>query len=503
MTRDLYDERPYTEHAYAETHPARVAAIARLARWAPPPVAGARILELGCGRGGNLLPMAAGLPGATLVGVDGSARQIDEARRIARETRLSNVTFEHASFEAMEIAQGSFDYVIAHGVLSWIPPAARAGLLGGIARALRGRGVACVSFNALPGWYDRLAARDWLRFAASSLGRPIEEAGASLAWLGAQVSPEDADVRRKLEAVARRVGETGAEYAFHEYLAPEHHPMLVGDLLREARAAGLDYLGDAVPATVALDLLPEPARRQALALDPIAAQQLVDFVRHTSFRRTLLVRAETAADWKPSAALDPEALSGLRVASRLRARGAAAPADPQESFVDGDSVVQVADPAARRALHRLARAAPRSLSFAEIADLALPADAPPPARRDLASELFDLAIATGALDLYDHELAVRSETPARPVTCPVARWHAEHGGVITSRLHHEVLVPDAIVRWVLARLDGTRTPRDLAREARSLDASAALTDAEIAGLVNASVDRLVACGLVVGDGAPD
>ena len=46
MTRDLYDERPYTEHAYAETHPARMAAVARLARWLPPPVAAARRLKV-------------------------------------------------------------------------------------------------------------------------------------------------------------------------------------------------------------------------------------------------------------------------------------------------------------------------------------------------------------------------------------------------------------------------------------------------------------------------
>jgi hypothetical protein len=53
------------------------------------------------------------------------------------------------------------------------------------------------------------------------------------------------------------------------------------------------------------------------------------------------------------------------------------------------------------------------------------------------------------------------------------------------------------VRWVLGRLDGTRTLRDLAREARTLDATAAVTDAELDRLVEASVDRLLACGLVV------
>src|SRR5580698_7023688 len=227
MTRDLYDRRPYTDHAYAETHPGRIAAVARLARWPVRPVDTARILELGCGRGGNLLPMAVGLPMATLVGVDAAARPIDEARAVAAEVGLRNATFVRARFDAMVLDEGSFDYVICHGVASWISAAERANLLERIARALVEGGVACVSFNVLPGWYDRLAARDWLRFAASSLGQPAEEAAASLRWLGARLSPDQADPRRRLEAVARRLEETGAAYALHEYLAEEHHPLLV------------------------------------------------------------------------------------------------------------------------------------------------------------------------------------------------------------------------------------------------------------------------------------
>jgi SAM-dependent methyltransferase len=497
--RDLYDERPYTEHAYAETHPARVAAVARLAGWRAPPVASARILELGCARGGNLLPMAAGLPEAMLVGVDGSARQIDEACRIALEAGLANVSFVRARFDEMEIDDDSFDYVICHGVLSWIPAAGRTALLQRMGRLLRGHGVACVSFNVLPGWYDRLAARDWLRFAATSLGRLPEDAVGSLAWLAAQLSPEQADARRRLDAVARRLDETGPAYAAHEYLAPEHHPLLVTTFLEEASAAGLGYLGDAVPATTALDLLPDEARDRARALDPVAAQQLVDFVRCTAFRRALLVRADAArtATWTASEP-DAEALRGLRVGSRLRPKGSSDAGSRQESFEDGELVVQVGGAPARRALHELARAAPRPLAFDDLARRCLGQGAPLGALRALGSELFDLWLATGALDLYDHDLAVRSEAGDRPVACPVARWHARFGGVVTNRLHHEVLVPDAVVRWVLGRLDGTRTRRDLAGEARALDANAATTDAELERLVSACVDRLVACGLVVG-----
>ncbi|HEX4447261.1 MAG TPA: hypothetical protein VH044_11015, partial [Polyangiaceae bacterium] len=84
----------------------------------------------------------------------------------------------------------------------------------------------------------------------------------------------------------------------------------------------------------------------------------------------------------------------------------------------------------------------------------------------------------------------------RPIACPVARWHAAHGGPITGRLHQEVLVPDAIVRWVLARLDGTRTQADLARDARSMGGASGISDDELTRVVAASLDRLAACALL-------
>ena len=498
MSPGLYDRRPYTDHAYAETHPGRIAAVARMARWLAAPVATARVLELGCGRGGNLLPMAAGLPLATLVGVDAAARPIDEARAVAAEAGLRNVTFVRGRFDEMELDEGSFDYVICHGVASWISATERANLLERIARALAEGGVACVSFNVLPGWYDRLAARDWLRFAASSLGQPVEEAAASLRWLEACLSPDQVDARRRLEAVARRLEETGAAYALHEYLAEEHHPLLVGAFLAEAGASGLSYLGDAIPSSTALELLDGDARGRARALAPIAREQLVDFVRGTAFRRALLVRTDAAKSWRATPDLDPDALRRLHLASRLRSRGPADPAPRQESFEEGGLVVQVSDAAARRALHELGRVAPLSLRFEELARRSLPSGAPEESLHALASELFDLWLATGAIDLQDHEPAVTSVAGDRPVACALARAQARRGGAVTNRLHQAVLVPDAIVGWVLERLDGTRTRAKLAEEARALDANRATTDAELQLLVDAAIGRLAACALIVG-----
>jgi SAM-dependent methyltransferase len=452
---DPYDRLPYTDHAYAETHPDRLAVVAMFSGWEPGPVESARILELGCGRGGNLLPMAAGLPQAELVGVDRSRRQIEEARSIAAATGLENTRFVEASFETLDGAGAPFDYVIAHGVASWVPPHARRSLLLAVAKALTPGGVAYLSFNVLPGWYDRMAARDWLRWGGG------DHARASLAWLRNHVSPENADYRRRLDAVAARLDETEQAYLTHEYLTDDHHPLLVATLLAEASESGLAYLGDAIPGETALELLDDEVRDRARGMDAPGALQLVDFVRNTAFRRSLFVRADQGAAraWRWSPELKEGALERLRLASRLRPHTHPS-SGLTERFDAGEVSVQVADGVTRHALHELTRIAPRSLPFSELAGRIGASD-----QLALQKELFDLWLATGALELHTREPAIAVIPGDCPLACPVARWHALHGGAVTNRWHHEVRLADPVLRRVLALLDGRRTIDDVARAA--------------------------------------
>jgi SAM-dependent methyltransferase len=464
---DAYDLVPYTDHAYAESHPDRLAVVAHLNRFEPPDVGRARVLELGSGRGGNLLPMAAGMPNATFVGVDRSRAQVAEAKAIARATGLGNVSLRVDDFEALDDDGEPFDYVIAHGLCSWIAPEARRALFRTIARSLSPRGIAYVSFNVLPGWYDRLAARDWLNTFATP-----DHARASLDELRSLVSPELAAYRSSLDGVAARIAETDVAYVTHEYFAAEHHPQLVSEFLDEAEREGLRYLGDAIAQQTALDLASPALVSRVEAAGPREAQQLLDFARATAFRRTLLVRADTcdAAGWRWSPHLDPDPLSKMSVTSRFQPTAV----DGEVAF--GDLTVQVGEHG-RRALREIARVAPHAATI----------DA------SWREELFDLWLATQALDLHVHAPTITDGATERPRACPVARWHAAHGGAITNRWHHEVILEDDIARWVLARLDGTRTQGDLVRELVSQDSGA-----EPKALVRDVVAELASLALLVG-----
>ncbi len=119
--RRAYDTAPYRSVALMRLHPARLAGHARLLGFEPPPVAKARVLEIGCAAGGHIIPLAAAFPDARFLGVDISPRQIaDGAGRIAR-LGLGNITLSARSLTEIGAADGIFDYVIAHGLYSWIP----------------------------------------------------------------------------------------------------------------------------------------------------------------------------------------------------------------------------------------------------------------------------------------------------------------------------------------------------------------------------------------------
>ena len=161
MSQHGYDELPYADYCFPRTHPEHLFAVSALCGRPAPPFARCRVLELGCARGANLLPMALDLPESEFVGVDLSEVQVAEARRRAEALGLRNVSFRAESVEALS-QDAPFDYVICHGVYSWVPPAARDAILAVCRERMRPGGVAYVSFNALPGWNALRTLRDFL-----------------------------------------------------------------------------------------------------------------------------------------------------------------------------------------------------------------------------------------------------------------------------------------------------------------------------------------------------
>ena len=155
-----YDEFPYKTVPFAQTHPDRLATLAWLFGLEPTPIERCRVLELGCSSGGNLIPMAATLPHSEFIGIDFSAVQISQGAADVAALGLANVRLLQIDLRDFGEVFGSFDYIVAHGVYSWVPNDVQEKMLDICARQLSPSGVAYISYNTLPGWRLRGAVRD-------------------------------------------------------------------------------------------------------------------------------------------------------------------------------------------------------------------------------------------------------------------------------------------------------------------------------------------------------
>jgi methyltransferase len=141
-----YDELPYISAAFAETSPARLEALASFLSLTPPPSKTAKVLEIGCSYGGNLFPFAIANPQAKVLGIDLSEVQINKAKELAAQMRVDNIEFKAkdiCDFTDADVRDyGKFDYIICHGVYSWVPDMVKDAILKTIKLFLSPNGVA-------------------------------------------------------------------------------------------------------------------------------------------------------------------------------------------------------------------------------------------------------------------------------------------------------------------------------------------------------------------------
>jgi SAM-dependent methyltransferase len=463
-----YDELPYPGQAYLESHPDCLATVATLFGLAPPPVERCRVLELGCGDGANLIPMAAGLPGATFVGVDLSARQVAAGRATSAALGLSNIALHHLDLRAVPAGWGEFDYIIAHGVYSWVPPAVQEAIFAVCRRHLAPDGVAYVSFNALPGWRLYGIVRDFLRFHTRDLGGLRARATEALRLLErlAATVPEPTDpyanllyyVAGQIEAELAPLGDARVAYVGHDLVADINEALYLDEFLARAARHDLHYLAPADFPTGGLAAA-SPAVVAAVAppAGPTAVrQQYADFLTGCAFHRVLLSRHAGAAE----RAVRPERLERLWLASPARPAGAGQP--PVEFVTDDNTTVAPADPLTQAALLHLSERWPQAEPFDRLhraarARLGRAVDGPAAASASrLAAALLQLSLdQPGVVRLHAHAPRVVATPGERPAASPVAREVARASRRVPN-LYHQMIELDAWLQAVLCLLDGRR-----------------------------------------------
>jgi len=506
-----YDEVLYPSKTLPQTHPSRLATVAFLRGMQPASVGRCRVLELGCGTAANLIPMAFYHPESEFVGLDSAERPIALGSNAISDLGLRNITLHLMDLrEANPEKLGHFDYIIAHGVYSWVPQPVRECILAICQKMLNPQGVAYVSYNAYPGNHFRDLARGMMRFHVSGFETPADKIGQArgvLKFLSESKNKPDYYLN-----VIRAEFERLLKYSdcgfFHDDLNEINQPFYFHEFIANARRHQLQFVGEAGPNQFNLaELSPSVAAKmnELENGDEIVREQFKDFIQGTAFRQTLLCHAELE--------LAPRLLSD-RV-RHLYARCNAVRLENRENegplkavFRNASGIeAAIVHPLVARALSYICSQYPRSVSFDELLETIHSASGFESGADDQGNEA---AILEGALgQLYEQGFLPLSICPTkvvnrvseRPATSRLARFQLQSGQLVTNPLHMSFHFPDPFARQLLLLLDGSRDRealvRDLVEFSRSTEGRVFENGILVDGLeqLSSAVERRLPSGL--------
>ena len=261
--KGTYDAVKYHSHAYAQASIDRLCAMARVYGLQTPLPANAKVLEIGCAAGGNIIAQAINYPNSSFVGIDLSGEQVKIGNEAIEQSGLKNIKLLQmdATKAPDEIGGNEFDYIICHGVYSWVPDFVKKAIFEIGAKLLSPKGVMMVSFNVYPGWKYREPIRDFMRFASREIDYekdPENKLDLSLAALSFQsamyrIMPGCKNLH-KLKTISEcnlntineidSLKKTNRSYLLHEYLEIFNDPCYLVDFVADASDNGLEYIED-------------------------------------------------------------------------------------------------------------------------------------------------------------------------------------------------------------------------------------------------------------------
>jgi len=426
-----------------------------------------RVLEVACGDGLNLTSVAMSLPQAECIGIDLALAGIKKGQDRAHRLGLKNIDLRQ--FDLMDIGAdlGRFDFIIAHGIYSWVPERVRDRLLQICKQNLTAKGVAYVSYNTYPGGHMRDLVREMMRFHVSEFDDPRQRVTQARALIKFIIdSGTEPDLYRMvLQKEFERISEFTDSSLFHDDLAELNAPVYFYQFVDHATRHGLKYLSEAhffeIQTGIFSDKVVDVLNR--MSDSAVAKEQYLDFLKCRRFRQTLLCHDDQALDDQPH----PEKSASFHVASPVR------PADTNVNLQSRDltsfigpknSSLQTDNPLIKAAMVALGEAWPQALHFQDLLATAWRSIDQGPSGdvasgADDARTLGDLLLRAYAGGIVEFTIAAPtlvSRPSERPVASPLARLQSREGSEVVNLRHFNIRVEDPLSRRLLQLLDGSR-----------------------------------------------
>lgn len=467
-----YDDQPYQSYCFRHSSPEHLATIAHLFGLGTPAVESARVLELGCASGGNLIPFAVRHPHAKVMGIDLSSVQVAEGQRRITALGLTNIELCQADLSSLGSDLGEFDYIICHGVYSWVPEHVRSAILRICKENLAKDGVAYVSYNTYPGWKGQEILRDAMRLRADRFeGSALQKLayGRGMVEFLQQWANPQSVLGAVVERHAPALREHADYYLIHEYLEPCNAPCYFAEFVARAEQQGLGYLAEAEPTSMFLQNYAAEVQQPLInecGHSQVVLEQYLDFLNNRPFRQTLLVHTERVGQVKYQ--IQPERLKSLSMAAHLICTdGEIDLAGGEQHFITpGGSTLGLRSPAEKIAARSLTEAWPCTLTVDALLNLVRDelGEVPDGAQQHIL-ELFEHLVikGLGRYRLLPVERAAGAKKKPKVDRSAIAyvTLGSEGQQLSTFNPWHEPVMLDAAAAFLLPLLDGKHTQNEL------------------------------------------
>ena len=456
-----YDSEPYPRLPFSQSHPDRLATMGAIFGLNPPNIRTSRVLEIGCATGGNLVPMAEQLPGSKFFGFDLSHIQVEMANTWIDELGLNNISIRRLDIADATHELGEFDYILCHGVYSWVPAQTQASILELVSNHLSSSGIAYVSYNTNPGWNVRGIVRDMVKFHAQGIENThekIAQARQLLEFMAENIPATDPYamlLKSELDTFSSRA----EEFIEHDYFEANNVPVYFHEFAASLAAHKLRYVCEAdVESTFQSDMKRESLQAlERISADEIRMEQYLDFLRKRTYRQSLVCHS----DQKIRRTLEPEIVDRYFLESLLVRTQS--PSHFRNRF--NGITIAVDDPDLHSALNILTDL---NRSYWTFSDLVAEIQRKYAMRVDEGNlrRMFVQAFVTGHLELHTAPGPYSYDWSGMPCASRCSRSQAVIGPKVTNLSHHNVVLSE-LDRVVVQMLDGTTRVEDLVPKVRS------------------------------------
>jgi SAM-dependent methyltransferase len=294
----VYDRVAYPGYVVEFLSPNRLRASALMHGWRTADPATASVLEIGCGDGLNVMSFAAVSPGGKAVGFDLSAEAIERGQALVEVAGLKNIDLHVGDALTYPRDGEKFDYIICHGVLSWVPEPVRNAIVELIGARLAPGGLAYLGFDCLPGAAAKASMVPFLREWVGDIADPVEamKMGARGIAMLNRAQRETSRLQAQLDVLIKDFPSFDPAYFFHDWLAEYYAPIDLHQFIPLAAANKLRIAGSAGGYDLVLDDLDDEAKGYLDSLGDDVGRKLVAldvlFGGHI-FHRDLLIRTDS------------------------------------------------------------------------------------------------------------------------------------------------------------------------------------------------------------------